>query len=458
MITLLCTHSVQSNDYLSYSDPLKNEEKIQFSVENQPVYIVLNQINEKYDLNFSYNAGNKSFQNSISYQTNGKPLRQILDDIMSLSGHDYKRVGNHLVVFSSSEPANQSRVNRTSSKSPSAPEINKQKINSQQTNNNAITNNEIATKQGKKNNSMYEPAMYSEAPRDTIFVRDTIFQVEKVIIRDTVVVEKLVGLSTDVPRPVSLFSEIFNIEVNNREQWGFSLNYSHMLTSLEYFESNLPENDLNRITGSEGLSLRNFGLGAELRYNTGNLTLTSGISLLSFSSRFSYREINTTGGFNQIDTLDTFYTLNQNNSNDTIWKYVTDTTYIPLDSEEIFYDRLNRRGFLEMNLSAIYNLVNTNQFSFFVKGGIHGGLPIWLNGNTITNSENLPATDISDQTFSNQLWAYRAGAGLRFRISQFNDFYAETYYKRYFNNLDRNFPVERRLLGFGLQLGVIYYL
>jgi hypothetical protein len=249
--------------------------------------------------------------------------------------------------------------------------------------------------------------------------------------------------------------EVLSIDLNQTERWAFSFHYTHMMYYRQISNPGLPANEFERISDSEGISFRNFGLGAEMRYNTGNLTLTSGLSFHSFSNRFSYQEIITSGGFNEIDTLDAFYTLMQS---DTIWSYITDTAYIPLESEETFYDRMNHKGFMELSIGGIYNILNTNQYSLFVKGGFHAGIPVLLSGNTINNTSNFPAAPLEKENVNSILWAYRGGAGIRFKLSEWNDIYAETYYKRYIGDVITNYPVEQRINGFGLQIGIIYYL
>lgn len=448
VFVLLCGKLPQSNLAFSQTTHEPIEHITNFEAQDETLRQVLETLSEKYDLNFTYNAEDPSFNTKVNLNIRQKTTTDILEEILEQTGHDHKTVGNHLVIFHLPENQNKTTPPTKKHQVPDA-ESPANISNTDSQNPTMIADQNIAIIEREK-------SFTSETPiRDTVFITDTIVKTETQILRDTIVIERFTVRSGNVPRPVRLMREVLSIDLNQTERWAFSIHYTHMLFYRQISNPGLPDNDFQRIADSEGLSFRNFGLGAEMRFNTGNLTLTSGISFHSFSNRFSYQEIITRGGFNKIDTLDVFYTLLQN---DTIWKYITDTTYIPLESEETFYDRMNHKGFLELNVGGIYNILNTNQYSLFIKGGVHAGIPVWLSGNTINNAGELPATPLEKENVNNMLWAYRAGTGIRFKLSEWNDIYAETYYKRYINDVITNYPVEQRINGLGLQIGIIYYL
>lgn len=428
--TLLITLSVSFTGLLSAQNHLEN--RISFTAKNESLRSILGRLSDETGLNITYNASDRDFDKVISYTARDQKLHDVLNGVLGNIHHTFEQVGNHLVVIPKSDVNNNSsRPNQNQTYNPDqVPERTEDTL----------------------------PTIENEPPvtqilRDTIFIVDTIVRTERLIIRDTVFIER--PPARDVTRPSSLLRDLLGVEVSPREKWAVGLSYSQMLSGY-YISGNETLNpELQNVKDADRVSLRNFGLGAAIYYNTGNLSLAGNLGISSYSNRFSWSELFTTGGFNLIDTLDSFFTILQN---DTIWTHITDTTWVPLESREILFYRMNRFGFLEAGVSASWVFISGRNASWFASTGFQAGVPLWLRAQSIRDLENYPAADVDRDNFNSWVFAWTAGLGARFRLNPMSDIFAETRYKRYISEWSANHPLDRRMHGIGIRIGLIYYL
>ncbi|MFW5778375.1 MAG: STN domain-containing protein, partial [Bacteroidota bacterium] len=100
---LLCISLLQSNFAFTQTTPDPFEQIINFKAQNEPLRQVLETLGEKYDLNFTYNADDPSFDTKVNLNIHGKKTSDILKAILKQTGHDHKIVGNHLVILQQDE-------------------------------------------------------------------------------------------------------------------------------------------------------------------------------------------------------------------------------------------------------------------------------------------------------------------------------------------------------------------
>jgi hypothetical protein len=428
--TLLIILSVSFTGLLYAQNHLEN--RISFTAQNESLRSILGRLSDETGLNITYNASDRDFDRVISYTARDQKLHDVLNGVLGNIHHTFEQVGNHLVVIPKSDVNNNSsRPNQSKTYNPDlVPERTEDTL----------------------------PVMENKPPvtqilRDTIFIVDTILRTERLIIRDTVFIER--PPARDVTRPSSLLRDLLGVEVSPRERWAVGLSYSQMLSGYYISGNETLSPDLQNVKDADRVSLRNFGLGAAIYYNTGNLSLAGNLGISSYSNRFLWSELFTTGGFNLIDTLDSFFTILQN---DTIWTHITDTTWVPLESQEILFDRMNRFGFFEAGVSASWVLISGRNASWFASTGFQAGVPIWLRGQSIRDLEDYPAAEVDRDNFNSWVFAWTAGLGARFRLNPMSDVFAETRYKRYISEWSANHPLDRRMHGIGIRIGLIYYL
>jgi hypothetical protein len=416
---------------------------VSFQARNESVRSVLARLSDYETLNLTYNATDTAFDELVSYTANQKTVYAILNDILSLIDHEYKQMGNHLLIVKSTnytpfrKPPNQSATNTET------------KLTSDR-------RKDLKTESRILNAPADTIIQQVDVPvyvRDTLVVFDTVVRFEVQTIRDTVFIEKAAQPSARGSRSLlgsNISNGVFRFEADRQSGLAVGIYLAPAVAGYHYLEML----DVLPSLKTEGVSARNIGLGFDLLYNNSLWQLSLGASLNSYATRFDYIEVNSFGGFFQIDTLDVFYTIINEQQ---VFTYITDSTWIPLNRDELIYDRLNRMGLLNINLGVAYSLYRGSNFDFYIKTGMHMALPVWLKGSTIVDSNGFMATELNKGQFNNWLFGYSGVIGIRYQLGNWIDVYAEPGYQRYLTPTTKNHPLKRRLHDFGLKVGIMYY-
>jgi hypothetical protein len=408
---------------------------ISFHAENENLGAVLTRLASHNIMNLSYNATDPSFERKITYSATSKPIRTILEDILALTGHNSRKVGNHMVIFPSGATAGV------------AEDVIPDK---------AYDYSKSHAVPGIENRTGDTVIRLVEVPvviRDTLRIVDVVTKTDTVTIRDTVFVERPVHSRRT--RSGNLLRDVFRFEPDREDGWALSFSYAQLLAGYSYSDSDDLDDALRQVKDADAASLRNFSLGAAIRRNQGKFSFQAGARLTGFSNRFSYTDISASGGFFEIDTLDVFYTVINGQQ---VFTYITDSTWIPLDRDALTYDRHNRIGLLELQLGMDYTFYAVEDFAVYVQGAFNAGVPVWLSGSAVQNVEGYPATELDKSIFEKWIYGYQAGIGARYTLTNWTDIYGGLFYKRYLSPSTANHPLERRLHGAGLKIGLLYYL
>jgi hypothetical protein len=408
---------------------LPAEDKFSFHIHNESLRSVLIRFSDTYSVNLTYNASDPVFDQKISYSDQDITIAEALTAILKTIHHEIEHVGNHFVIIKSKET--ESRVG-------------------------------VANLPKKNKNEDIHPVNIQALPDDviktpvilvdTVILIDTVIQIRELLVRDTVYIER--QPEREVTRSQRLLRDILGIEITQRDRWALGISYMQMLTDHRLVSNQTLTPDMQPVMDAEALSFRNFGLGVSLQYNIEGFSLVGNLGLNRFAHRFSYNELFTTGGFNLIDTLDSFFTIFQN---DTLWTHITDTTWVPLESREILYDRMNRYVFLETGISASYVFYGGRSFSFYGNAGFIVSTPLWYRAQTITNADGYPPADVTGENITPWLFAWSAGMGVRLRLSTISDLFLESNFRSYLNDWNRDHPLDRRINGLAIRAGLIYY-
>lgn len=410
--------------YLMAFSQLHQNENINFEVENQSIRRALDRLGEMAGLNFTYNAADPSFNRTIDYKAIDKPLSQVLEELLKRSGHDYKRIGNQLVVF----VAEQTREETVAEPeySPSRPAV--------------------------------PDTVHITSPPvvvyDTVVQFETITQTDTLVIRDTVFIKQPESAKVPAASIKRLSSDIFRFEPNREDGWALSFSYAQFYGGIHNTAGDAHAALLDKSNETESFSLRNYALGIGGLYNMNQWSFSAAVGLSGFSNRFRYEDVNSSGGYYQIDTISWYYTLP---SADTIWFPVTDSSYLPLDFQETRYNQLNRVGFLDLQISAAYRFFFREAYHVYVKAGFGGAMPIYKDGVLLQNKENHPGIDFGEKNFADLLLFYEGGAAVSYYIADWFDLFAELTYKRYMTPLVSDYALDKRFHGGGLRIGLVYY-
>lgn len=408
---------------------LPAEDKLSFHIYNESLRSVLKRFSDTYSVNLTYNASDPVFDQKISFSDQDITIDEALTAILKTIHHEIEHVGNHFVIIRSADTESREGSTHPSKKNENA-DIHPENIES--------IPDEV----------MQTPVVF----KDTVIITDTVIQIREVLVRDTVYIER--QPEREVTRSQRLLRDMLGIEITQRDRWALGISYMQMLTDHRLVSNQALTTDLQPVMDAEALSFRNFGLGVSLQYNIEGFSLVGNLGLNRFAHRFSYNELFTTGGFNLIDTLDSFFTIFQN---DTLWTHITDTTWVPLESREIFYDRMNRYVFLETGISASYIFYGGRAFSFYGTAGFMVSTPLWYRAQTIMNAEGFPPENVTGENLNTWLLAWSAGMGVRIRLSTISDLFLESNFRSYLNDWNRNHPLDRRINGLTIRAGLIYY-
>ena len=404
------------------------ERRISFQANDEMLRSVLDRLASEQNISFSYNPGEKSFDAPLTYKTSNTPLQTVLKEILAHSGHDFRLIGGQIVIYSVSAeiPAMQPQ-----------PVIEPQPL--------TVPESTPDTFQTE----VLVPV------RDTIFLRDTIIRVDTLILRDTIVVEKEVPRAVRPERPSPLREDMFRFEPDRNNGLSLMPFYKHMIAfnQIQTAEGN---DELLRLTEeAESLSWLNQSIGLDARLSRNSWHITSGLKCTRFTNRFNYEYELFEGGFFRTDTIDSYYTLPQT---DTIWHYVTDSTWMPLISREFNYNRVNRLAYFEIPVLIGYNIFTDVNWRFWLNAGINIGILTGKNGVAIQDTGEYPGIDFEDLDFKPVVLSYAFAAGVRYRINEWVDASAELVYRQHLNTIIRDYPLDKRIGAAGLRLGIVYYL
>ncbi|NTW23309.1 MAG: hypothetical protein HGA37_01310 [Lentimicrobium sp.] len=397
-----------------------------FEAKGQSLSVVLDRLSELAPVNFTYNSADPSFSKKITYRASNKTFEQILSDILKISGHNSRQIGNQLVVYRIDAPPSEAVVQESETSGlPPAPRID--------------TVLSIVEK----------PVILN----DTLVLTDTIVKTDTLLVRDTVYLEKEV---IRYRRPgLKIFSKDFFKSEPNRND-GLSLAFSYG----QYYGGSSctagPEySELLALTKeTESMSFRNFSLGSDLNYTMSKWTFSAGLQLTGFSNRFQYNYIQSTGGYYQTDTISWYYNIIEE---DTTWIAVTDSSYLPLDKEEVSYNQLNRLGFLDLQAGVTYSYFSNESFRLYLKAAFSYSFLIYSDGILLQDKPGFPGIDYSEVDFARGLFSYQFGTGISYMAGNSFDVFAEAAYKSYSSKLINDYPIDKRYFGVGLKLGLIYY-
>ena len=387
---------------------------ISFRADNESVRSVLQRLSVNHWLNITFNASNEDFDATINYRAEDKRPETILAEILSLIRYEYSSIGNQLVVHRSERFE-------------------------------ALGRDELQ-------------------PGDAVASHvDTILRIVEVpvVIVDTVVIHETRTETVYRNQPVlaSVRPLIINRPAHRpyrirKERFSVSFSYAQMLAGHYSPGAGQLQGDLQEVHDAEGSSFRNFMISGGLHYQLGAVFLSTSLSVNSFSTPFNYKEVFTSGGYHLVDTLDSFYTIVDGEE---IWVHITDSTYIPLESQELLYDRTNNLGMLGLRFNIAYDLYISTNSKFFIHGGVQAGVPVWQRGNTIINTEGYPSAPMARSELNSIVYGFHLGPGVRTRLNDELDMVLSAFYQQYINDLYKTHPLKRNLRGVALQAGIQYY-
>jgi hypothetical protein len=329
----------------------------------------------------------------------------------------HKKIGNQIVLYTSSETVDNMQEAESSEES------------------------YIDTGENNTFSEIVEPTIETRYKLDTVFLKDTIYRVDTIRIIDTVFIKPEKPEKQEPAKIKELPVDFFQQESNREKGWAGAIYVAPVLSDFS-----MVENDVT-------FSLRSYALGIDAIKLLNRWNFSMGLRFSYYGQKLDQQYETTTGGNYQTDTIDIYYTIVDT---DTSWYYVTDSTWIPLDSRQYNYDRSNAIGYLELNLSASYDFYYNSNIRLYGKIGAQVGGLVYKNGIAIPDENHLDGISFADLNF-NASFALSVSAGMKLRLVDQMDFMMEPYYLKYFNQYIKEHSYDNKLNAFGLKFGLIYY-
>jgi len=382
--------------------------------QNEKLSDVLLKLAETGDLNFSYDANDPVFNKRISYSSKGENTQIILNNILTETGLKRKLIGKQTVIYHSKD--DQIILGAEALEDP------KERVTEI-----------IVVDENPTGIAGYE--------LDTIYIQDTILRIDTIRITDTVFIEKEKPEKQTQPKLKEIPVDFFQTETDRDKGWAMDFYAAPILS------------DFSLVKDDVSFTLRNFSLGIDAIKLLNRWNFSIGLHFSHFGHRFSQQYSKTTGGVYQTDTVDAYYTVIDI---DTSWYYVTDSSWIPLESMDYNYEKTNTIGYLGLNASVAYDFYKSSKLRIY--GRIRGmiGWSVYKNGIAIPDEEHAEGIDFSDLKF-NTAYSASFGIGLKYKITKDLDFNTELYYSRYFNQIVKEFEYDNKLNVIGLKIGIVYY-
>ncbi|NOY50875.1 MAG: hypothetical protein GXO88_09990 [Chlorobi bacterium] len=394
-----------------------------FSVENQTLSATLYKLSSKCGYNISYDAGNELLDEKISIRLEDKYPEEIYKEILSDTKLSFKKVGNLIVVY----------------QLPASPE------------NNPLPE-QITSGQLTLRDTVPDAETIFKLPlTDTLFIRDTIYRLktdtillvetDTVTIIDTVFLKKKKQKKPKKTKQKT--SDLISTHIPRQNGWSAEIFMAPVASSFSLSRENSP------------LTVRSFAIGADFSKILDRINISATVKLSHFAEKFNNTYLVTEGGFFRTDTIDEYYTVSDI---DTTWYYVTDSTWLPVDDKQYSYNVNNRVGFIDISVKATYDFYVSKKTRIFAGLGLQTGILIYKSGLAVPDGENQPeGVDFAGLNFNNTVFSGLVNLGMKYQLSKTMDFKSEFYYFQGFNDVVSSYPVNNKLKGLGLKLGLAYY-
>lgn len=402
---------------------IKHDPLVSVSCRNEPVSQVLEKLARNTGITFSYNPDHIEATRLISLNMDNRRLSAVLAEILPAEKFGLRQNGNQIVIFRKN-PALTDLPGGTAQ-------------DAQQRGNLPVKPDTVFMTR-----TMLEKDTVTVTVKDTLVRFDTVY-IMKVVTRDVPIkgadiFSNLTRLSDDLTRELKFQAGIHGSWLGIRQS--FNSESASFTSNADYKNAYSPR----FFSGSAGVDFSMFYSRFEFR---------TGISCASLNSRLEYSFEKETGGFFRKDTLDAYYTLE---NEDTTWFYVMDSTYMPVDLEAYTYSAAVSQKFLEIPFTLQYNQP-AGRLLIFVRAGLIAGFHLGSKG-LILNAGDEGVSQIRDLKYKPVVLSYTLGAGLRYPLPGRFIFEAGLKYRGHLESVFDGYPVELRYRAFGIDAGLIWKL
>lgn len=376
--------------------------KISVSFSNNSIEQVLQKISTKEDVKFSYDPSILPKSKRITLKKNNISLGELLEIIFSNTDIKAQEIGSQIVLLKDLSKTQPVDIEKTIS-----PEVMKHSPNEKSPDTVLIHKTDTLRYYFYDTITMYE----KEIQKDTIITVDTVF-IER-LIRDT------------ATKDSSVVKKGFFVEIS---------------PSFSVYKLSFPKNkSANSYFGIESLHNLNFAYGIDAaigyKYMDFGMKLVGGLQ--NFSETNNFFTTTTSGGFYKSDTLETYYSIA---GTDTTWFYITDSSWIPLETHNKKTNATSNINYFNIKALFSFDFVKRNNFLLYAILGGSVNIPISIK----YNSENAIEQKTLNQ-LNKTLFLAHGGVGATQRISGNWSLFEEIKYTTNINQRFKQITFDERL-------------
>lgn len=416
----------------------QNVDNINFKVDGCSLDVALEKLYKDYGINLAFNRAELSNVMVGSYSAEAATLEQVLTSLLADTGFAFKKIGSQYVIRKSSVAKPSSSVPMSNPSSESTPKPRPQST----------------TKKSEAHIAIPDTIRVVDTiiKKEIVYRTDTIREKEIVLQTDTVVVYKYAS-----SRIKKLRRNIFSNDYSHHKDFSVSLSVSqntafygdHLTNATEYWYEFYKKSFKN-------YSFNNFSAKVNGAYNYNRFQIGVGISFSSFQRQLDFRREIVVGDYFEMVLLDSYYTYDPI-SNDTLFYYIYDSTYVPRQEYVIEYNDINRLGYLGLIADIAYCYYSDDNIKLYVKGGVGASFLLYFNGSLISTEEPFLCIDKTDNIQKFKVNAM-VGLGARVTLNEQVELVPEISYHNYFGSVyTKDSPVRSHIDAISLGVGLIYY-
>ncbi|HOI31121.1 MAG: hypothetical protein PHG67_00815 [Bacteroidales bacterium] len=420
LFVILCLHiSIYQLHAQKQPDSL-----VSFQIQDMAFGEVLENLYERFGIKVAFNASDPGFNKKVSYSKDQVTVLDLLNDLLDSEGYGYRKIGDQYNVY-------------------------KSQIIEKQEDPEPVT---VTTSQLPKDTVFIQNAVIKT---DTLIVLDTIRQTDTLVIRDTIRIFVDKPVESRRGRIKELRKNLFSPDANRINGKSVELYYGRNYFNTDFKAGSAETAQLANLW-NESLepSFKMQHLGVRLNKCSNNWMFSASLTYLDFAQNFIHNRTIKTGGYYEMDTLDSYYSIS---GIDTTWFHVVDSAYVPLEESKYSYQTTNRIGMLHLGVDAAHLVGQLPGVRFYARAGLGLATVIYKKGFAFEPQAEYAVMDMKKLELSPLNFTFRLAFLARMRISDELDLVPEVSWQMHFNDLLKDYPITTKPSYPGISLGLVYY-
>ncbi len=269
---------------------------------------------------------------------------------------------------------------------------------------------------------------------DTIVVRDTVTKVEtqiKIQV-DTVLIDPFIN---DVEHP-----------------WSLDIQYMNFRPFYSY------EGDQAMVNATKALEsafFHNYGLSVGISFQKNKIRYSGALAFLQTGNRYAYNETVVEGGYYNVDTTDSYYTISDN---DTTWYHVTDSSWVELRENNFSTEGKTRITWLSLPFKLGY-CFNYKKFRYVIQGGMSVLVGLGEKGKVVNPNEVTQVKDLNSDILLSTNVRLSGGVEIKYQLHEMIDASIGFEYGRWMKSFYvDSYPLVKRPDDLGVSMGLSFKL